>query len=272
MLPAFKLLVSPRPLVIGHRGICQNAPENTLPSFERALDAGCDLVELDYRHTRDAQPIVIHDASLARTTDARRRWRSRRLAVRSRTASEITALDAGAWFHQKYRGTRVPLLREALDLIHARGVALIERKTGDALTLARLLGRNQWINRVVVQAFDWSYLRDLNRLEPDQLLGALGPPTRLANGRKPGLRGRGLNRKWLDELQKSGARVAVWNHHVSRAAVRDAHRRGLKVWVYTVNDARKAKRLFNLGVDGLISNRPPVILQALAFRDGGKDF
>src|SRR5437867_3156892 len=132
MLPALRLLANPRPLVIGHRGVCQFAPENTLPSFERALDAGCDLVELDYRHSRDAVPIVIHDASLARTTDARQRWRGRRLSVRHRTALEISSLDAGSWFKRKYRGTLVPLLSGALELIQSRGVTLIDRKAGDA--------------------------------------------------------------------------------------------------------------------------------------------
>src|SRR5690242_17224727 len=80
-LTALKLIASARPLVIGHRGYCQLAPENTIPSFELAIAAGADLVELDYHQTKDDQLIVIHDAKLDRTTDAVRRWRKRSVKV-----------------------------------------------------------------------------------------------------------------------------------------------------------------------------------------------
>src|SRR5712671_2335422 len=72
-LPALKLIASARPLVIGHRGYSQFAPENTLPSFKLAMAAGADLVELDYYHSKDGQLIVIHDPDLDRTTDATNR-------------------------------------------------------------------------------------------------------------------------------------------------------------------------------------------------------
>src|SRR6266404_3251742 len=116
-LRALNLIASKRPLVIGHRGYCQFAPENTLPSFRLAVAAGADLVELDYHHTKDGQLIVIHDPDLDRTTDAANRWRHRHVKVDSRTAAEIQSLDAGNWFDPKYAGTKVPLLSEALDTI-----------------------------------------------------------------------------------------------------------------------------------------------------------
>src|SRR6185436_15863255 len=97
-LPALRLLASSRPLVIGHRGYCQFAPENTLPSFKMALAAGADLVELDYYHTKDGQLIVMHDADLDRTTDATNHWQQQHVSVHSKTAAEIQTLDAGSWF------------------------------------------------------------------------------------------------------------------------------------------------------------------------------
>src|SRR5438270_13634741 len=95
---AEKLLDQKRPLVIGHRGYCAIAPENTLPSFKLALEAGADLIELDYQHSKDGVPIVIHDRLLDRTTDARKKWRRRRIKVSRTTAAEIQTLDAGTWF------------------------------------------------------------------------------------------------------------------------------------------------------------------------------
>src|SRR6185295_12772293 len=97
-LPALKLIQSKRPLVIGHRGYSQIAPENTIPSFKLAMTAGADLVELDYYHSKDGQLIVMHDPDLDRTTDATNRWGGRKIKVESKTAAEMQTLDAGSWF------------------------------------------------------------------------------------------------------------------------------------------------------------------------------
>src|SRR3954469_5200690 len=208
-LPALDLISLKRPLVIGHRGYCQFAPENTLPSFKLAVAAGADLVELDYYHTRDGQLIVMHDPDLDRTTDATNRWGGRKIKVESKTADQIQTLDAGSWFDPKYAGTKVPLLSEALDTIQKASVTLIERKGGDPESCLKLLRSKGLINRVVVQSFDWEYLRGFHALEETQVLGALGPPVKLSDGKKPQV-SKELSAAWLDELQKTGAGIAVW--------------------------------------------------------------
>jgi glycerophosphoryl diester phosphodiesterase len=265
--PALKLVASRRPLVIGHRGCCQLAPENTLPSFELALTAGADLVELDCHQSGDAKLVVIHDDELDRTTDATSRWARKHIRVETKTAAEIQSLDAGRWFDPKFAGTRIPLLTEALDAIQKGGVTLIERKTGAPADCIRLLRDKGLINRVVVQSFDWDYLRALHEQEPEQVLGALGPAELVSNGTKPSGRPKVLNAWWLDELQKTGAKVAVWNQKVTKAAVQLAHQRGLKVWVYTVNDSMLANKLLDWGVDGLITNNPSLIGKTIALRN-----
>jgi glycerophosphoryl diester phosphodiesterase len=258
--PALTLLARRSPLVIGHRGACARAPENTLPSFKLALDAGADLVELDYQHSADGVPIVVHDETLDRTTDACRRWGGRRIAVRDKTVAEIQALDAGGWFADKFAGAKVPLLTEALDFIcGSGGVTLIERKAGDAATLAKILRERELVNKVVVISFDWQFLRELHELEPFQVLGALGPPESLPDGRTPSRGRKGLSATWLDALVKTGARVVVWNRGVLGAAVKLAHLSGWRVWVYTVDSPTEAHRLVGLGVDGIISNDPALI-------------
>jgi len=265
-LPALKLVASQRPLVIGHRGYCQFAPENTLPSFQLALAAGADMVELDYYHTKDGKLIVIHDSELDRTTDATNRWAEKKIKVATKTAAEIQSLDAGSWFDPKYAGTRIPLLAEALDTIQAGGVTLIERKAGDPAACLALLREKGLINKLVVQSFDWQYLRAFHELEPQQVLGALGPASLLADGKKPSGLPKDLNAAWLDELQKTGAKVAVWSQKVSKAAVELAHQRGLKVWVYTINDLEAANELLDMGVDGLITNNTSLMWKAVALR------
>jgi glycerophosphoryl diester phosphodiesterase len=259
-IPALKLFASKHPLVIGHRGCCALAPENTLPSFRLALDAGADLIELDYHTSRDGVPVVIHDATLDRTSDARKKWKRSRVKVARKTAAEIQSLDAGGWFGENFSSAKIPLLTEALDFIcDSGGVPLIEHKSGDADTLAKILRERNRINRVVVISFDWKFLREFHELVPGQLLGALGPPIRFADGKRPSRLSKRLDAKWLDELAKSGAKVVVWNRRVSKPAVQDTHRRGLKVWVYTIDEPKVAARLLDLGLDGIISNNPSAI-------------
>jgi glycerophosphoryl diester phosphodiesterase len=264
--PAAKLIASKKPLIIGHRGYCELAPENTIPSFKLAIDAGADLVELDYHHTKDGQPIVIHDATLDRTTDAVRRWRKRRIKVDSKTASEIQSLDAGSWFNRKYAGTKIPLLSEVLDVIQQNSVTLIERKSGDPAACIRLLREKDLINKVVVQSFDWNFLREFHEQEPRQVLGALGPPAVLPDGKKPPRRTKALSAAWLDDLHLTGAKVAAWNSQLSKEAVNLANERGLKVWVYTISKPTVANRLLDIGVRGLITNNPFLIHNLVELR------
>ena len=94
----------------------------------------------------------------------------------------------------------------------------------------------------------------------------LGPPKLLANGSKPGERPKQLDAAWLDDLVKTGAKVAVWNDQVSKEAVKQAHQRGLKVWVYTINDPSTANKLLDLGVDGIITNNTGLLWRTLALR------
>ena len=264
--PALKLLANKRPLVIGHRGFSQFAPENTLASFGLAMAAAVDLVELDCHQSKDGVLLVIHDPFLDRTTDARHRWRRRRIRVHSHTAHEICSLDAGSWFGPSFRGAKVPLLAEALDFIVKASTPLIECKAVAAVDLVNLLREKHLINRVIVQSFDWAFLRTVHALAPEQILGALGPPRLLSNGRRPAALFRRLNLPRLRELENSGARLAVWNPKVSRPVVSLAHERGLKVWVYTVNTQRRANRLLRMGVDGLITDNPAVLWRTLALR------
>lgn len=132
-----------RILFIGHRGFPALAPENTLPSFERALDAGCDAIECDVRITKDGHFVVMHDETPARTTDAAERFPGENPRVSDLTFSEIRQLDAGSWFAgqdpfgsiadsrlsrkeaEAYRGAAVPELSEVFELVRKRGCYLV---------------------------------------------------------------------------------------------------------------------------------------------------
>jgi glycerophosphoryl diester phosphodiesterase len=261
--PAERLLVEMRPLVIAHRGYSALAPENTLPAFEYALTALADLVELDYHHSEDGIPVVIHDYDLDRTTDADEKLGRPKLRVDTLTAAEMQSFDAGKWFHRRFTGTRLPLLSEALETIQERGVTLIERKAGDPATCLRLLRERDLINKVVVQAFDWTYLKEFHQLEPGQVLAALGPPSTY-NGARLSDAEKVLSPKWNRAVRETGARVVVWNKQITKEVVADAHQLGLKVWVYTIDEPGVARDLLDAGVDGIITNNPSIIFRAIA--------
>jgi glycerophosphoryl diester phosphodiesterase len=265
--PALDLVQARRPLVIAHRGYSSIAPENTLPAFKLALAAGADFVELDTHHTKEGVPMVLHDYTLDRTTDATNRWGGAKIGIASRTVAELKTLDAGKWFDAQFAGTKLSTLAEALDTIQGGGgMTLIERKEGDPATMVKLLTEKKLINRLVVQSFDWQFLREFHALQPEQVLGALGVPSRLADGTKPATKEKTLSAFWLDELAKTGAKVAVWNKEVTKEAVALAHQRGLKVWVYTIDDPKLANELLDLGVDGLITNNTGLLWKTLALR------
>lgn len=238
------------PLIIAHRGDSHVAPENTLPAFESAVAAGADLVELDYLHSADGVPIVCHDSELDRTTNACRLWGGSKIRLDSKTAEELRQLDAGAWYNAKFTGTRLPLLSEALDTIQNGSMTLIERKQGDAATCVNLLSEKELLDQVVVQAFDWNFLKDCHELAPGLVLGALGS--------------RELTDERLDQIAATGATVVGWQDRFSSAeTIRAIHDRGWKAWVWTVDNPRRAVELVQAGADGIITNRPAEIRRAV---------
>lgn len=266
---AEQLLRLDRPLVIAHRGFSSVAPENTLAAFERAVAAKADLTELDYHHSRDGRLVVIHDATLDRTTDATNRWGGAKLPVAEQPFARLRELEAGRWFTPPYAGLRLPELGEALAVIQRGSVTLIERKAGDAAACVALIREQGLLNQVVIQSFDWEYLRDYHAREPAQILGALGPPG-TKDGRKLSDAEKRLNADWCESVRALGARVVVWNREVDRSSIAAAHQRGLKVWVYTINEEPLARQLLDLGVDGLITDRPALMQELVARRAAGR--
>ncbi len=230
-------------LVIAHRGDSAIAPENTLPSFASAVKAKADLVELDYYHSADSVPVVIHDSTLDRTTNSVAMWSAVKERVANKTLAELKRLDAGSWFDRRFAGTRIPTLAEALDTIQAGSMTLIERKGGDPAACVALLKQKKLLDDVVVQSFDWDFLAGCHELAPQLVLGALGS--------------RELTSERLDKIVACGARVVGWEDRDTNAATIAAiHARGLKAWVWTVDAPQKVREFVRDKIDGIITNRP----------------
>lgn len=255
MQTAAQLVESSRPLVIAHRGASDRAPENTLPAFEAALALGADAVELDYRHSADGVPVVFHDELLDKTTDASTRWGGRPHAIADFPVADLQRLDAGSWFAPTFRGTRIPTLAAAIELVCPRAILAIERKVGNAATLVKLLRELDAAERVAVMAFDWGFLAECRHLAPRLVTVALG------------------DKAYEEEalVQAAGvASVVAWD--VARlptdspsliaAAVAAAHRRNLRLWAWTIDEIPQMLDLIAASIDGLITDWVDLALRA----------
>ena len=240
---AADLVKSSRVLVIAHRGDSKAYPENTLPAFESAVKIGSDLVELDYVHTADGVLLVLHDKTLDRTTNAGELWGGRDILVKKKRLDDLRELDAGSWFDARFCDVRLPTLEESLSVIQTGSVTLIERKAGDAATCVTLLEEKGLLEQVVVQSFDWNFIRDCRRLAPNLTLAALGYDP--------------IREEHLEKISQLGVQAIGWDHKQMNADWIEAiHQRGLRAWVYTVDDMTRVQQLIDAGIDGIITNVP----------------
>ncbi|MEU3886651.1 glycerophosphodiester phosphodiesterase family protein [Streptomyces sp. NPDC029041] len=256
----------PSPLVIGHRGASAYAPENTLASLDAAAELDIRWVENDVQRTRDGELVVIHDDTLRRTTDAeevypdRAPWR-----VEDFTAAEIARLDAGSWFGPAYAGVRVPTLEQFVRRLESHRQKLlleiknpelypgIERQTLKVLSNEGWLDRSHLAGRLIVQSFSADSVRTVHELKPGVKTGLLGTP------RLPDL----LDcAEFADQINPSYSSLTP--AYVSSVQAFDGpHGRPMKVFAWTVDDAKTARRVAGYGVDGIITNRPDVVRRAV---------
>jgi glycerophosphoryl diester phosphodiesterase len=241
-----------RPLLIGHRGYPAKFPENTLASFEGAMAAGCDMIELDVTLTKDRKVVVIHDDTLDRTTTGKG-------PVRDRSFEEIKTLDAGGWFDSRFSAERVPKLSEVLKLTAGRCLLNIEIKESafeadypaDAIEhqVVGLVKTGGAMDRVIVSSFDQRIL---------ERIAAMHAPPAIAY-----ISDHGADRSVLEMLLA----IKAFSWHpclkvLTRAHVDMLHDAGLKIFPWTVNTREEAEKLLALNVDGLICNELRVMRAA----------
>ena len=227
--------------VVAHRGASADWPENTLPALDAAVRAKAAWVEFDTFEARDGVAFLMHDRTLDRTTDAATLYGPECLSS-SLDWSQVQRLDAGAWKGAAHRGTPVPSLEQALQLLGGTP-AMIERKHGSPESVLEPVRRLQRVQKDVVQSFDWEWLQAVHALEPTLVLGALGSGV--------------LDEAALDAIARTGARFVHWKHTDLRPEdVTRVHARGWAVGAYTVDDPVRTAELRAMGVDFVTTNRP----------------
>jgi glycerophosphoryl diester phosphodiesterase len=223
-------------LKIAHRGASADYPENTICAFNAALEAGADMCELDVRMTRDGEIVVIHDATVNRTTGGRG-------TVSAMDLAALKRLDAGARFGARFRGERIPTLDEVAAALGGRcGMDVELKAAGLERSVCAILRRREVADSAVVSSFDWDQLRIVSETEPGIRLALLASEEPSA---------------MLEAAAAMRAfAVAPRFNLVSRELCAEAHRRGLKVLTWTVDRRGAMRRFIAASVDGIMTNHP----------------
>ncbi len=243
------------PLVIAHRGDSAHRPENTLAAFAGALEVGATLVELDVQLTGDGEVLVLHDPNLDRTTDTRG-------DVRRMTLAEVRAVSAGypALFGNAWAGERVPTLAEVLALVRGRARVLIEVK-GESVSdeleggveahTVEVVRRMDMADRVAVISFDHRAVLHLRTLAPEITRGHLF--------------GRTTPEEVAREAADGGCSLVMpHKSQLSDALSARVRAEGLALATWVVDEPEELKRLIRFGLYGVGSNRPGVLIDAIA--------
>lgn len=262
--PALKKIV-----VIAHRGASAYAPENVEAAFTKALAQRADYVETDTRQTRDGHVVLLHDETLARTTDAEERFPDRApFRVQDFTLAELKTLDFGAWFgtRKEFARQRVMTFDDLLDWAGERIGLWIETKPSEAYPdmeerMAKALtargGKKAPPERVVLQSFSADSVQKFRRFLPDILRFQL---TAARDGMDPA---------YLDRVKTYAHGIAPNKALVTDESVRAATARGLPVvpWTFRGDDPGAVKaeirRALDAGVQGVITDNPDQAREAV---------
>ena len=244
----------PYPFWIAHRGAGKLAPENTLAAFRLGAAHGWRMLECDVKLAQDGVPFLLHDATLERTTSGHG-------TAGDHPWAQLAQLDAGGWHSRQYAGEPLPTLQNAARWSRANGVLLNleikpspgqDERTGQAVAehVAAL-----WADAPappLLTSFSVPALQAARRAAPDQPLGLLLDA---------------LPPDWRDTAQSLACVALVCRHTLwTPALVAEAKALGLRCLSYTVNDVAEARRLIDLGTDGIISDAVDVFCPVDAAR------
>lgn len=229
--------------IIAHRGASGYSPENTLASFQMALDQGVDGIELDVRFTKDRVLVVCHDATIRRTSNGKG-------YVQDYTLEEIRKFDFGSWYGPEFAGEKIPTLEETFEFLQNEDILLnVEIKNGPVLDegmeeeLLRLIEKYQFNDRILVTAFNHLSLQKVHELDPNIKIGFI-LHTNLIDP--------------FDYIARSGIKPYTIHpnyQYITQDMIDEAHRRQIKVIACTVDHKTFGEKFAEMGVDYLLTNK-----------------
>ena len=270
MLPIFPALK--KPYILAHRGGAVLAPENTMAAFAVADTIGVDFLDIDVHMTRDGHLVGIHDNTVDRTTNGQGR-------VDAYTLAELQKLDAGYWFldlqgaySYRGKGVMIPALEEVFEVyaakyyLHFEVKAAYPRKGPSQIEekLWTLIQHYQMEQKTIVASFDQAIVARFNRLAGGQVVVGAGrlevASFVLAHKcRLPGLYHR---RSHVLAIPLASSGISLKD----RALINGAHRLGMHVYYWTIDDPAMMQELIELEADGIFTNCPDVLKKVLQER------
>lgn len=232
-------------VVTAHRGASYVAPENTMSAMVAAVDAGAEFAELDVGLSRDGEVVLMHDRTLDRTTNGIGN-------LNDFTLEELKGLEAGSWFSDQFAGEPIPTLREVIRFARGKLKLNIEIKNSQdeptiASAVVEIIRSENFVEECMVTSFSRETVEEVKRIAPEILTGFI------------------FGEDYPADVFQGGWEVVSSNHKVVDSTfVARAKAGGKRVHVWTVDDRDLMLRLIGLGVDGIISNRPALLLEVLA--------
>lgn len=243
------------PNIIAHRGAKACAPQNTIPSFERAVVDRADGFETDVHLTKDGVLVICHNYDIDETSDGTG-------FIEKLTLEELRAFDFGAWYGEEFKGTRIPTLNEFLDVAKKADIKVlnIELKRPPSrlkeMVEKTLAAVEEYglTDRLLISSFSVQILHYIKKIAPTVRTGFLYPSNN-PQACYPVL--------WPAAMVRYTKCDAIHPLHklVSAPLVSWAHKKGLQINVWTVNEEEDVKRLLLLGTDGLITDNPAYVRQ-----------
>ena len=243
--------------IIAHRGASFDAPENTLSAMQLAWQQGADAIELDLWLSRDGKLVVFHDADTKRFEGTPRK-------VSDLSLAELQKLDVGSWKGAKYSGEKIPALESILQTIPAGRRAVLEIKCGPEIMpeLKRVLqSSGRKAAQLAIITFRYDTLAASKKSFPEIEHFFLHDYKKDAStGRLPELE------PLIKRCKEAAVEGLNLNFHwpIDREFVSRVKAAGLKLFVWTVNDAKVAAQLHDAGVDGITTDRPRWLRDQLA--------
>jgi len=251
------------PLVFAHRGGGGLIPENTLEAFVYSAKMGVDVLELDVHSTADGELVVMHDGAVDRTTDGRGRIHELTLeAVKKLDAGYLFSPDGSQAFPFRGKGVTVPTLREIFDALPEMRFNIEPKQRTPSIIepLCALIRERKMTGKTIVGSFNQTTIDDFRRACPEVATSA--SPREVSQFLA--LEKTGLDRSYSPPMQALQVPRNLGSLQVvTKEFVEAAHRRNLKVHVWTINETADMQRLLEMGVDGIMTDYPDRLLKLL---------
>ncbi len=237
-------------IIVAHRGSSGTAPENTLTAFKEALEAGVNMIEADIQITSDSEVVVFHDKALSRTTDGKG-------FIKNQNLSDMKKLDAGSWFNKKFKGEKIPLLSEVLNLIKDKAYLNLEIKNinnGNYLEnldkILNILFEFHYQDKVLISSFYYNSLDFIKKEFPDIPTAAIKIPK---DKRLPSQIANEIN---CDAFVCS---ISEINHEIAHDAINN----NIYIGIYSIDNRNDLISALNYKAKAIVTNYPAKILTEL---------